>query len=571
MSSPHSIAELDLTPLPGKTYWNTEREPQEDFIYFLLVDRFHDDQVRTSADTTSRSVSNASSAQLKQFCGGTLKGILKHLDYIDNLGCTALWLSPVFENNPDPDKYHGYAIQNYLSIDPRFGTKQDLMDLVQAAHDRHMRVYLDAVVNHAGDIFAYPGDFPYFYAPGQDGQGTEFMFGSWRKTDRPVPLELKNPNYYFRMGQIREGHWDDYPETQNGDFFSLKGFKNDESADGLALQEILIQAHCYWIREADIDGLRMDAVKHMGELAVARFCSQIREYAYRLGKRSFFLFGELVAGDDGIDRYIGPNTSTKVDQKTVYFGINSVLDFPLNGVLPGVIKGFGSPLALFERYERQRNRALSRGELGRYLVTFLDNHDQIGSDPKRRFAAEAPDQQVIAGIGYLLCALGTPCIYYGTEQGLGGKGNGDEFIREPLFDLADPTRNFLNPACTIYQKIAELTAIYRQQPALRFGRMYFREISGNGFDFGLPQGQPCTLAFSRLLGGEEILVAYNTSSIEKRQDYVIIDSNIHQKNGKLTYLYGKTGTVSVLEHRDPGNAALFVQLELEPLDFVILI
>ena len=567
MNAPTSIAEIDLTPVPGKKYWNCDREWREEFIYFLMVDRFHDDRDRQSVQTQARSLGSGTQAQLKKFCGGTIKGIENHLDYIKNLGCTAIWLSPIFENNeapnPDSDKYHGYSIQNYLDVDPRFGTKQDLIDLVDAAHREGMRVFLDVVANHSGDNWYYFGDTAYYY-----DRDRQFQFGGWRSPDRPLPSELRNPDFYNRRGEIR--NWDDYPETQNGDFFSLKGFNNDDDYDGLKLQEILIKAHCYWMREADIDGFRLDAVKHMGELAIARFCSEIREYAYRLGKRWFFLYGELVGGDDAINRYIGPNTPTQFGSKTVYFGLTSVLDFPLYWTLPGAIKGFGSPVDLINRYEAQRQRALSRGELGRYLVTFVDNHDQIGQDYKRRFAADTPDAQVIAGIGYLLCALGTPCIYYGTEQGLSGKGNGDEFIREAMFDLSDPQVNYLNQSCKIYEAIGRIAKLYQQIEALRFGRMYFREISGNGRDFGLPQGQPCTIAFSRILAGEEVLVAYNTSATATRQDFVLIDGGLHKAGDSLRFLYGKTGTVAIQAHPNPDIRSLFVQLELGPNQFVIL-
>jgi alpha-amylase len=353
-----------------------------------------------------------------------------------------------------------------------------------------------------------------------------------------------------------------------GDFFGMKDFNNDEDVDGRQLQEILIKAHCYWMREADIDGFRMDAVKLVSALAVARFCSAIREYAYYLGKRWFFLFGELIAGDEVINRYTGPNTPSR--DKTIYFGLTSVLDFPLYYILADTLKGLRSPSDLINRYEQLANHALSRGELGRYLVTFLDNHDQIGQKYKRRFAADAPDEQVIAGIGYLLCALGTPCIYYGTEQGFSGQGKKDECIREAMFDLDNQQLNYLNNNCRIYQEIAKIAQIFKEHEPLRFGRMYFREISGNGRDFGLPQNHPCTLAFSRILAFREILVAYNTSPKEPRSDYVIVDSNIQKGGAMMKFLYGKQGTVPVQNHPDPGNTSLFVKLDLEPMQFVIL-
>ncbi|HEY9602237.1 MAG TPA: alpha-amylase family glycosyl hydrolase [Allocoleopsis sp.] len=567
MSNPNSIREIDLTPIPGKRYWNCDREWREEFVYFLLVDRFHDDLNRTPVNTPNRSAGSGTPSQLQKFCGGTLKGVKNHLDYIQNLGCTAIWLSPIFENNDSPNRnshnYHGYSIQNYLNIDPRFGTKSDLIDLVNAAHDRGIRVFLDVVVNHSGNNWSYPGDYDYYYCNDQ-----QFNLSSWRLPDRPIPQELRNPDYYHRRGQIR--NWDTYPEYQRGDFLALKDFNNDEDKAGRELQEILIESHCYWIREADIDGFRMDAVKHMGELTVSRFCSAVREYAYSLGKKWFFLFGELIAGDEAVDRYIGANTPTQVGDRTVYFGLSSVLDFPLYWTLPNVLKGLSSPMNLIERYESLRNSALNRGELGRYRVTFLDNHDQIGASPKRRFAAHAPEQQVIAGIGYLLCALGTACIYYGTEQGFSGEGSGDESIREAMFDLNNQQTNYLNQQCNIYQEIAKIANIYRHTEPLRFGRMYFREISTDGDKFGLPQVHPCTLAFSRILGYEEILVAYNTSTTQRRTDFVMVDSNLQHKNGQMKFLYGKGGTVPILSHPEPNNPSLFVKLELEPMELVIL-
>src|SRR5437667_5694425 len=101
--------------------------------------------------------------------------------------------------------YHGYNISNYLDVDPHFGTKQDLIDLVQAAHGRNppMRVILDVVVNHSGDNWAYPGDVPWNYSNDQ-----QFPFGFWRRGDRPIPTELRKESLYHRRGQI--GNYDSY-------------------------------------------------------------------------------------------------------------------------------------------------------------------------------------------------------------------------------------------------------------------------------------------------------------------------------------------------------------------------
>lgn len=559
---PTSVTGLDLSPLPGKAYFNSTREWREEFIYFLMVDRFHDDTPRNPV------LGNARSAGIQtpdDFYGGKIRGVTQNLDYIAGLGCTTIWLSPVFENNAGA--YHGYNTTNYLDIDPNFGTKQDLIDLVDAAHARDMRVVLDVVINHSGDNWFYPNnvDWDYF-------QNQQFPFGDWRRTDRPIPTELRDPSLYHRRGKIKD-YDNDLTQVQFGDVVTLKDYANDDDSVGSRLINILIKAHCYWIREADVDGFRVDAVKHMGALACARFSSAVREYAYSLGKRRFFLFGELAKPDDEIyDRYIGPNTSQQDGGETVFFGIDSLLDFRLaQGSGPGreplrdVIKGFAGPQTLFNRLEALRNRALNRGELGRYLVTFVDNHDGFWQ-PGGRFGTGAPDAQIVAAIGFLLCYLGTACIYYGTEQGVEGGGSDNDF-RRALFDRATPGQNLLNTECTIYKSIAAIAQVVRHREPLRFGRMYFRQISGDGLGFGFPFGTTYTLAFSRLLYNREVLVAYNASSLS-RNDRVVVDAELHQPGDTMTYLFPITKGTTTVE-RAP-NGTLFIRLDLDGYQFVIL-
>src|SRR5438874_1445442 len=160
MSTLTSIDQIDLKPKAGKTYCNIDREWREEFIYFVMVDRFHDDTNRQPIQQSGRTTGIQTP---DNFYGGKIRGITLNLDYIADLGCTAIWLSPVFENNAGA--YHGYNTNNYLAIDPHFGTQQDLVDLVDAAHARNpaMRVILDVVINHSGDNWAYPFDASYQY------------------------------------------------------------------------------------------------------------------------------------------------------------------------------------------------------------------------------------------------------------------------------------------------------------------------------------------------------------------------------------------------------------------------
>jgi alpha-amylase len=555
-----SISDLDLSPKPGKQYWrNCAREWREEFIYFLMVDRFHDSHERTPGDNAGKTNGFGTDDQLKISCGGTLKGIQNNLTYIRDLGCTSIWLSPVFENNLQ--SYHGYAIQDYTMVDKRFGTTDDLAELVDATHALDMRVFLDIVLHHSGDNWSYPNDDPYYYY-----DGATFPFGNWRFEDKPVPQELRNPDLYWKKGQIR--NYDCYPESREGDFQTLKTFKNDDSPEALYVHEVLTKIHCYWIRETDVDGFRVDAVKHMGEKAISQFCSHVREYAFKLGKRNFFLFGELVGPEEMYNRYIGPKTSIQLGDTAIYYGLNSVLDYPLYHVLSNVILGRSTPEKLIERYESLRKNAMSRGEFGEFLVTFIDNHDQVGQTFKKRFGHDATEDQIIAGMGFLLCALGTPCIYYGTEQGLQGSGEGDWNVREAMFSLSDLKANTLNKNNRIYRQIARLAHLRKKSAILKFGRMYMRESSQDGKTFQLPVSNDCMLPFSRILYDEEMLVVYNSSLTNDDEEYIAVDRHLNPEGSVFRYCYGDKGKVHVLKNEDASRH--FVKLKLKPAQFVIL-
>jgi hypothetical protein len=133
-------------------------------------------------------------------------------------------------------------------------------------------------------------------------------------------------------------------------------------------------------------------------------------------------------------------------------------------------------------------------------------------------------------------------------------------------DTNAPGHNLLNPDCCIYQEIAKIAAVMRTTEPLRFGRMYFRPISGDGVRFGLPFGSTYTLAFSRILYGREVLVAYNVSA-SARSDRVLIDGGMHKDGDTLQFLYGGSGTVTA--QTAPGNTR-FVRLDLAPHQFVVL-
>lgn len=155
-SAPETLKDVDLKPR-GRVF----RSPatwRDQILYFLMPDRFSDAQEnqRPLFDRTNPGQYKTKDKRTwmeggKKFQGGTLKGIESKLDYLKGLGVTTLWVGPIWKQRKDLETYHGYGIQNFLDIDPRFGTRQDLRDLVDAAHDREMYVLLDIIYNHSGN------------------------------------------------------------------------------------------------------------------------------------------------------------------------------------------------------------------------------------------------------------------------------------------------------------------------------------------------------------------------------------------------------------------------------------
>ena len=524
--APQSVTQLDVVPRaavhPSPNDW------RDQFIYFLLVDRFDDNAAGTPAYVPGQAPPPADAVRRNRFQGGTLKGVTRRLDYIRDLGCTAVWLSPILKNRGDLDtSYHGYGIQDFLQVDPRFGSLEDLRELTRAAHERGLYVILDVVLNHTGDVWSYPGGHPYYYH-----RGEQFPFGQWRETDPAPghqlddavwPLELQRAEAFKRRGEIR--NWYDPVESRDGDFLSLKELDLPRPE----VLDALIKVYRYWISAADLDGFRIDTVKHMEDSATAILCNALREYAQRIGKHRFFLFGEIVADDHTIQRYLGRNSRIEGTNER-FPSLDAALDFPLYFSLEEVIKGLANPALLRARYDAFHQVYTDHGEAGRMFVTFVDNHDQM-SRPYRRFLHGNPyPRQALLAIGYLLTSQGVPCIYYGTEQGFDGGGADDSYVRECMFGASwgafnSAGRHFFNPEHEIYRGIRAIADVRRREPALRYGRQYFREISGDGAHFGHPLDGRCTLAYSRVLDTEEILVALNLTE-QPRSECVTVDRHL---------------------------------------------
>ena len=334
-----SIKDFDLNQITkDKEYFPSPREWEDQTLYFLMVDRFSNGQEQNLYDP-EKDYENALQSEDKKkeqleagdkWNGGTLQGIKSKLDYFSELGITAIWISPIFKQVAFEESYHGYGIQNFLAIDPHFGKLEDLQELVKAAHEKGIFIILDIILNHSGNVFTYEAGNP-------DYTGEQFSIKDFNnnKGEPTIPLkdfsidevwpdggiwpaELMKPETFSRKGQIT--NWDNHPEYIEGDFFSLKNIhtgsgelNNFSPSEAL---KVITECYKYWIAVANIDGFRLDTVKHLHPGATRYFLTEIHEFTKSIGKNNFYVIGEITGGMDfaietmektGIDAALGIN------------------------------------------------------------------------------------------------------------------------------------------------------------------------------------------------------------------------------------------------------------------------
>lgn len=372
----------------GNATWRCRRNWEQENLYFLLIDRFHDGKPRTSLPLSQGYVN-----QEKVKLGGTLKGIEKQLPFLSAIGITAIWISPPFHNTANA--YHGYAIKDFLNVDPSFGSNEDLKALVAAAHHVEIRVIIDIVLNHTGDVFRYV-----------DAAKKEI---EWREANYPLPVELRREQLFSRRGPIRD--WENPEERITGDIFELKDLAWHEQDTERSLSQLFLSIYKHWMDFTDCDGFRIDTVKHLPAEPYSAFCKEILHHAAEKDK-DFLLIAECL-GDDSL--------------MSAYSGAQAFLDFPSYFILSKALRG-AVPI---NQIEKRFQSPLVKNQLP---VTFLDNHDQVGQMIKGRFSSGIDESARMAHLMILSFLPGMPCFYYGTEFGFAGQGYRDEHIRECLFD-----------------------------------------------------------------------------------------------------------------------------------------
>ena len=567
-----------------------DRAPTDEIIYFVLPDRFENgnpanDRGGVSGDRLQNGFDPTSKAF---FHGGDLQGLTARLDYIQALGATAVWLTPVFKNKPvqggpgqESAGYHGYWITDFTSIDPHLGDEAQMQAFVRAAHARGMKVYLDIIANHTADVIAYrecPTDkcpyrsraeYPYSRHGGLQGEPINdgFTGNNFEKLTRPdfaytpylpageehskVPAWLNDPLLYHNRGNTTfEGE-----SSQFGDFVGL----DDLMTENPRVVQGMIEIYGGWIDRYAIDGFRIDTARHVNPEFWQAFVPAMLQRAAARGIPHFHIFGEVSTSDIDV---------ALLARYTRVAKLPAVLDFAFANAVRATVAGNAGTDKLARLFA---DDALYEGgeQTALQLPTYVSNHDSGRFGFHVRAARpQASDEEVLKRVllahAMLLTLRGVPVVYYGDEQGFTGVG-GDQDARQDMMKsrtpsyMADrrigvglkpdlqPTNNF-NLEHPIAQQIAKLSAVRRAQAALRSGRQVVRNYAESPGLFAVSRIDPTT--------GREIAIAFNTS-LQPLSSVIEVDAG----SRRFSALYGHCES----EVSAPGS----YRVVLAPLDFVV--
>ena len=404
--------------LKARAMAGTERKGFDisDVLYLLMPDRFasgrsDNDQIKGM----NTYVNDRSKPSLRH--GGDMEGIRQHLDYFTDLGVTALWFTPVLENNsPDTDNgyatYHGYATTDYYRVDPRFGSNEEYCQLIREAHAKGLKVVMDMIFNHCGFEHPWVKDMPtkdWFNTPEwlseDDHSGRDPMTGFTANSDGSAPKESKYLQTSYKLTPVVDPYTSqvDLKETVEGWFVPSMPDLNQKNPH---LMRYLIQNSIWWIETAGIDGIRMDTYPYAFAEPMAQWMKELdEEYP------NFNTVGETLVTEPAYTA--AWQKDSKLSEHNSY--LKTVMDF-----------SFFDKLSQAKHEETDGwwnglNR-LYNSFVYDYLypnpssvLAFIENHDTD------RFLGNGRDSLMLKqALALLLTVRRIPQLYYGTEVLMNG-------------------------------------------------------------------------------------------------------------------------------------------------------
>lgn len=369
-----------------------------DVLYLIMPDRFANANPKN--DVVKGMLENKVDRK-EQYArhGGDIEGIVKNLDYIADLGATAVWLNPTQENDMPEGSYHGYAITDYYKIDRRLGTNDEFKSFVDAAHDKGLKVVMDMIFNHCGS------HNPIF-------------------TDKPSKDWFNNRSEYiqtsYKTASVMDSHTSNHEH-----FIAVDGWFTKDMPDlnqrNPNLARYLIQNSIWWIESTGINGIRQDTHPYADFDFMAQWCKEVMsEYP------NFNIVGETWLNSNPLVAYWQKDSKLAAPRNS---NLPTVMDFPL---MYEMNKSFDEESGdwaggVYNLYDYITQDFIYPNPMN--LLIFLDNHDTS------RFNKPGESEENLTrykqALTFLLTTRGIPQIYYGTEVMMSAdKGNGDGTLRE---------------------------------------------------------------------------------------------------------------------------------------------
>ena len=490
----------------------------QDLIYFVMPDRYKD------GDKKNNDNGGFNTSLTAFYHGGDLKGLTgtcepgdDGLARIKSLGFTAVWLTPVVTQQEAigvGSGYHGYWGVDFLNVDPHLGTNADMLEFSKCAKKLGLKVILDVVTNHTGDVIKYRGNEAYIPAESRSLKN---------------PAWLNDISNYHNVGDVGRC-WGVGNCTKLGDFYGL----DDLATEKPVVYKGWAEVYGNWISKYGITGFRVDTARHVDDNFFKNWSPLIKATAKKSGINDFTIFGEVFD-------YSTLNLMTYVRQNK----IETVLDFPFQAKATEFASGYSNAPVLSALFENDDYYTSAQSSASN-LVTFLGNHDVgrvgyiIASKRIQPAAQLVPRTNLANALMYF--SRGIPVVYYGDEVGMTGSNSGkDQFARQDMFPTdielwkneprigGSPIGNGDAFTATSQSPIAnyliKLAEIRRDNPALANGPMLERYSKYSLY----------VISKKDVVQNREYLVAFNNSDTDE-----IVEVTTATSGAEWTQILGTT-------------------------------
>ncbi len=449
-----------------------------DVIYLVMPDRFSNGD--PSNDNVPGMLEGLARDSLTGRHGGDLQGIINHLDYMQDLGITALWLNPELENDQRQGSYHGYAVTDHYHVDRRFGSNELLRELVRLCHERNIKVVRDVVLNHIGSNHYWMHDLP-----------TKDWVNQWPEFTRTT----------YRAPTLIDPYASDWDKKHFSDGWFDTAMP-DLNQRNPHVANYLIQQAIWWIEYAGIDDFRIDTYTYSDQAFCSRWCKEVLDEYPNLN-----MFGEIWEYGIPVQGFFAndqPMTRAKFDSN-----LPGVVDFQLCfAIQEALTRQQGWQEGLSKVYYVLAQDYFYKDPLRNVIM--LDNHDF-----SRFYTIIGEDfNKYKSGMAFLLTMRGIPQIYYATELlGTGNERPSHGNIRKdfPGGWPGDPVNKFTSAGRTpqeneAYNFARTLIRYRNATPALQTGQL---------MQF-VPEDDLYT--YFRYDDSKTVMVTLNTSNVDKTLD-----------------------------------------------------